>query len=169
MNKRLLFCVETTQQANTDYPYILETIRHYYQLSSRITIRPVHMGSKTRYNSRAVQEDIKRQSGSAETTVIYCIDTDNCDTSRDTDKQLDQIKTYCNTHGYEFIFFCRDIEDVYCKEQIPDTKKINAIKRFRSTRAIETLQPDHLRRSTFQRHCSNIMNVLDKYLEKEKA
>ena len=31
MNKRLLFCVETTRQADTDYAYIKETIRHYYE------------------------------------------------------------------------------------------------------------------------------------------
>ena len=70
MSRRLLFCVEATPQANTDYAYIKETIEHYYALDRRIVLRPIYMKSKTRYNSKAVQEDIRRQSGPENTSVI---------------------------------------------------------------------------------------------------
>ena len=68
--------METTRRADTDYGYIQDTIRHYYEESTKIVTRPVYMESKSRYNSRSVQEDIKKQSGMADTVVIYCIDTD---------------------------------------------------------------------------------------------
>ncbi|MBR0514270.1 MAG: hypothetical protein IJK06_08485 [Clostridia bacterium] len=38
MNKRILFCVETTKQADTDYAYIKDTIDYYFVQSSKITI-----------------------------------------------------------------------------------------------------------------------------------
>ena len=60
MIKRLLFCVETTKSANTDYAYILETIRYFYVESRKIVLRPIYMESKTRYNSKAVRENIRK-------------------------------------------------------------------------------------------------------------
>ncbi len=95
MNKRILFCVETTKQADTDYAYIKDTIDYYFVQSSKITIRPVYMESKSRYKSKAVQEDIKRQSGLADTSVIYCIDTDDYDISPEDRTLLEQIRQYC--------------------------------------------------------------------------
>lgn len=103
MNKRILFCVETTKQADTDYAYIKDTIDYYFVQSSKITIRPVYMESKSRYKSKAVQEDIKRQSGLADTCVIYCIDTDDYDISPEDRTLLEQIRQYCekrDTNSY---------------------------------------------------------------------
>ncbi len=168
MIKRLLFCVETTRQANTDYPYINDTIEYYYEDSMKIVRRPVYMESKTRYKSRGVQEEIRRISGSAETNVIYCIDTDDCDLSQETKEQLEQIRKYCDSKGYDFIFFCRDVEDVYMGQSVPDTEKLKAIRKFRSSHRIEDIRTDCLDRKNYQRHCSNILNVLDKYYKRKK-
>ena len=55
--------METTRRADTDYGYIQDTIRHYYEESSKIVTRPVYMESKSRYNSRSVQEDINSSGG----------------------------------------------------------------------------------------------------------
>jgi len=164
MNKRLLFCVETTRQADTDYAYIKETIRHYYEETRRIAYRAVYMESKTRYNSRAVREQIKRQSGLADTQVIYCIDTDDADVSQETKTLLDRIREYCDTNHYEFVFFCKDVEDVYCGNSVSDSRKIQAIKKFKSSKAIEKMKTESLERTQFRRHCSNILTILDQYL-----
>lgn len=166
-NKRLLFCVETTKGADTDYTYITETIRDYYAESSRIVRRPVYMESKTRYKSRAVLADIQRLSGSADTSVIYCIDTDNYDTSAETRRLLDEIQGHCSEKGNELIFFCRDVEDVFCGQIVPDTQKTQCAARFRSTNAIRNIRTGQLERMDFQRHCSNILNVLDKFYKRK--
>ncbi len=163
MNKRILFCVETTRKANTEYPYILETIRHFYVESSKITIRPVYMGSKSRYRSRSVQEDIKKQSGLADTSVVYCVDTDDFDVSSEDRMQLEQIREYCSANGYDFVFFCRDVEDVFCGKRMSDTEKTQAIAKFRSSGGIARIRTDFLGKNRYQIHCSNILTVLDKY------
>lgn len=168
MSKRLLFCVETTPRANTDYAYIKETVEYYYALDRRIVLRPIYMKSKTRYNSKAVQEDIRRQSGSENTSVIYCIDTDDYDTSPDAKEILDQITKYCRQNGYDFVFFCKDVEDVYLGKRIPNTQKGAAIRYFRTSHAIEQMKTKRLETAHYQHHSSNILNVLDRYLTRKK-
>ena len=116
MNKLILFCVETTKKANTDYLYISETIKRFYGENNKIVRRPVYMQSRTRYKDRATTSQIEKFRKSFPNdniTVIYCIDVDDYDTSPTTKKLLDEIKRYCNENHYEFIFFCRDVEDVY--------------------------------------------------------
>lgn len=166
-NKRILFCVETTKQADTDYGYIRDTIHHYYEESSRIVTRAIYMGSKSRYKSRSVQEDIKNQVGTADTVVIYCIDTDEYDVSDHDRGLLDQIRNYCRKKGYEFIFFCKDVEDVYCGHRIPKTQKVQAIRKFRTSKSIAKMDVDNLQRDDYQVHCSNILNVLDRYWKRK--
>lgn len=169
MIKKILFCVETTKPADTDYQYIRETIRRFYEDNRKTVIRAVYMQSKSRYNSRAVQEDIKRESkGFNDTHVIYCLDTDNYDISPEDNELLTRIRKYCESCGYDFIFFCKDVEDVYCGERIPDTKKIPAIRQFKSTNAIENVKESSLQKDQYQVHCSNILNILDQYFVRKK-
>lgn len=170
MNKRLLFCVETTQQANTDYPYIRSTVDYFYEINRQTVIRPIYMGSKTRFNSRAVQESIKRQSGTAEDThVIYCIDTDDCDASPDAKTLTNQISDYCRQNHYDFVFFCRNVEDVYHGKTLSDTEKVQVVKRFRTSNQIKTIKVANLTKREYQFHCSNILNILDCYLTRKKT
>lgn len=169
MINRILFCVETTKRADTDYQYIRETIRQFYEETSKNVIRPVYMESKTRYNSKAVQEEIRRQSEYSEKTkVIYCIDTDDYDVSADDGKLLERIREYCDANGYDFVFFCKDVEDVFCGRKIPDTEKISAIRKYKSSQAIRNMKADHLEKDEYQIHCSNILNVLDQYWKRRK-
>ncbi len=168
MNKRVLFCVETTRTADTDYSYIKDTINYYYITSSKITMRPIYMESKSRYKSRAVQEEIKKQSGGADTSIIYCIDTDNYDLSPEDGEQLEKIRQYCDSRGYEFIFFCKDVEDVFCGKRMQATQKIRAVKQFRSANAIKSINVSNLEKEQYQHHCSNIMKVLDQHWTRKR-
>ena len=124
MINRIIFCVETTRQANTDYAYIRETIRHYYADDKKNVIRRVCMESKTRYNSKAVEENIEKECAfSKHNHVIYCIDTDDWDTSADDRRLMEKIQAYCRSKGYDFVFFCRDVEDVYWGKRVLKTEK----------------------------------------------
>lgn len=168
-NKRILFCVETTKHADTDYGYIRDTIHHYYEESSKIVTRPIYMESKSRYNSRSVQEEIKTHSGMADTVVIYCIDTDEYDVSDKDRELLKQIRNYCGMNGYEYIFFCKNVEDVFCGHKIPKTQKVQAIRKFRTSESIRKIDVNNLQRDNYQVHCSNILNVLDKYWKRKEG
>lgn len=164
MNKLILFCVETTKKANTDYLYISETIKRFYGENNKIVRRPVYMQSRTRYKDRATTSQIEKFRKSFPNdniTVIYCIDVDDYDTSPTTKKLLDEIKRYCNENHYEFIFFCRDVEDVYWGKRANKNEKVQKAASFKETKRISTIEESQLRKSKYAKNSSNILNVLD--------
>lgn len=165
MSKQFLFCVETTKQANTDYQYIRETILFHYIDSRKNVIRPIYMESKSRYNSKSVLKEIDRKTKAfpGETHVIYFIDTDDCDISPEAQKNLTQIRSFCNSNGYDFVSFCKDVEDVFCGKRVPATEKVRTVEQFKRNQRIRTVDPIRLQCENYQAHCSNIMNILDKY------
>lgn len=165
MNKQFLFCVETTRQANTDYQYIRETLLHFYHESRKNVIRPVFMESKSRYNSSSVLKTIKNKQKAfpGETHVIYFIDTDLIDVSPQARQDAERIRDFCNTNGFDFVFFCRDIEDVFCGDKVPSTLKVRYVEQFKRNHGIRTVEPNRLQCEQYNIHCSNILNVLDKY------
>lgn len=165
MSKQFLFCVETTKQANTDYQYIRETILTHYIDSRENVIRSVYMESKSRYNSKSVLKEIDRKTKAfpGETHVIYFIDTDDYDISPEVQKDLTQIRSFCNSNGYDFVFFCKDVEDVFYGKRVPSTQKVRAVEQFKRNRMINTVDPVRLQCENYQAHHSNILNILDKY------
>ena len=101
-----------------------------------------------------------------ETTVIYCIDTDDYDTSPETKAVNDAIEKYCSDNGYELVFFCKDVEDVFIKKTVSKAEKIRSAEVFNRKSMIKDVDEKRLRHTEPARHCSNILCVLDKYLDK---
>ena len=170
MNKLILFCVETNQQANTDYPYIRGTIKRFYEDNNKIVMRPIFLKSKTRYKDHAVINKIESQKNgfpNKDVTVIYCIDVDDYDTSAETKRLLDDIKRYCISNHYEFVFFCRDVEDVYWGKQVSKNDKIRMAASFNEKHQINSIKESQLRKAKYTKNCSNILSILDKYLTKK--
>ena len=165
MNKQILFCVETTKQANTDYQYIRETILHFYTENKKNIYRPIYMESKSRYNSNTVLKEIRRKQKvfKGETHVIYFIDTDDYDISPEANQELDQIRSFCAKNSYDFVFFCKDVEDVYYGRRIPATSKVQTVEQFKRRHSIRTINAIQLQSEKYKHHYSNIMTILDKY------
>lgn len=165
MSRQLLFCVETGKQAKTDNVYINETLNRYYQIGSDIRIRYIYLNGKSNYNKNDIRMDIKTQTAqylrNGETHVIYCIDTDRHDIDAGHLKDLRDIEEYCAKNGYEFVWFSRDIEDVYWGEQIHKDEKVQKARQFRSGKKIEAIPEKNLRARTITRHKSNILLILD--------
>ena len=98
-----------------------------------------------------------------DTTVIYFKDLDDYDTNYETKKLFEDIKKYCETHAYELVFFCRDVEEVYLGKRVNDKDKVNEVKRFKSKKMIEAVLPQNLSQNEYKINGSNILNVLDKF------
>lgn len=170
MNKLILFCLETNKQSDTDRPYIMETIKRYYKDDRKTVIRTVYLRSKTRYKENSVVKEItrcKNEFPNNNVTVIYCIDVDDYDTSPDTKTLLDNIKAYCKTNHYEFVFFCRDIEDVYWKRRATKNEKVPMATAFRVKHQIDVVKESQLRKTNYAKNSSNILIVLDNHFIKK--
>ena len=165
MSRQILLCVETNKKARTDYKYIDATIKRFYINDRKIIYRPVFMDTKTKYNAkdkvREIIGAIKKYPG--ETNVIYFIDVDDYDVSAETKRLYDDIEKYCKENEYDFVFFKKDVEDVYFGHQVPDDEKVKRAEEFTRKKLIDKVNESNLNSDIHRNHSSNILNVLDKY------
>lgn len=170
MALQMILCMEANRKAATDYIYISDTIKRFYTLSNRIKISPLYMNGKNNYKSKSVLKTIdklRKDFTSGDTEVIYCIDTDEFETNVDHARELKEISRFCEQNGYGMIWFCRDVEDVYLGKRMPRNEKVRAAAAFRRRNGIEDISPAGLSSGKKKAHLSNILIVLDQYLERK--
>lgn len=164
---QMIFCVETNKKADTDSIYLMDAIRHLYIINNQVKISKVYMGSKSKYKSKSVLKEISEKTKAftfGETKVVYCIDTDEFEKNKEHEKELDDIRQFCEEHGYELLWFCHDVEEVFLGKTISDAQKVQEAEAFRRKRKIEEIQVEMLSSSVKRAHTSNLVQILDKYL-----
>lgn len=169
---QLIFCVETNKRADTDSIYISETINHLHLVNSKTKISKVYLNTKTRYKAKDVMKEIAGKTKAftiGETKVIYCIDTDEYEKDAEHKRELDEIRRFCKEGGYDLIWFCHDVEDVYLGRRIPDSAKVQEASAFRRKRKIEEMDFRKLACTAERVHTSNILNILDGYLPRKPS
>ena len=58
-----------------------------------------------------------------QTKVIFCFGCDDYDSKPEDAEFLVNAKRYCDEKGYDFIWFCKDIERVYLGKKVDDSQK----------------------------------------------
>jgi len=169
MGLQLIFCVETNKQADTDWVYIMEAVRFRYKLPPQISLNKIYMETKSRYDSRKVLGEIDKRTKcfNGETKVIYCIDTDAYESNFEQKKEFEAIKQFCEKYKYDLIWFCHDVEEVFLGRRVENSQKKKEAGAFRSSRGIERVRVEKLSAPEVRNKCSNVLKVLDGYLEKK--
>ena len=171
MGKQLLFCVEADNKSRTDWVYIKSTIDAFFKVDNSISIKPIFMGGKGNYRRQKVTGQIKKKINeykrNGKTFVIYCVDTDDLNKDPNRLREMKEIREYCEQKGYEFVWFCRDIEEVFWGTRVDDNEKYQYADRFRRQNVIEEIEVDMLQSSEYNVKNSNIISVLEEYLEKK--
>ena len=171
MALQMIFCVETNKRADTDSIYISETLNSLYVIDNKVKITKVYLEKKSKYNAKDVLREIESKIKAftiGETRVIYCIDTDAYETNYEHKKELDDIARFCKDKGYELVWFCHNVEEVYLGNKVSDSQKVSEAATFRRKKAIEKIHIDTLSSSTMRKGTSNILKILDKYLKRKK-
>lgn len=166
--KRLVLCVETDKIADTDSQYIDKAIRTFYVVNNDISIKYVRMNGKGNYNKKFVTNQIKELlSGDFdEACVAYCIDADNL-ADREALEQNKNIKDYCDSLGYKYIWFCRDIEEVFLHKRIDKSEKKREAIKFSHLRDLGKATELSLSSKTENVYKSNLLCVLDAFMERK--
>lgn len=170
MSIQMILCVETNKSADTDSVYILDTINHWYKLDNKIKISKINMNSKSRYNSKNIVREIVQKKKAfviGETRVIYFIDTDQYEKNPDHARELNEISRFCEDNDFDLVWFCHDVEEVFLGHKIPDSQKVQEAAAFRRKKKIEEMQIEQLSSDTKRTYVSNILNILDKYLDRK--
>ena len=172
MGRQLLFCVETNKKCNSDWMYINRTIQQFYTENNEIRRKPIYMGGKMKYKDNSVLHDIEKQrkkyAKAGETIVIYCIDTDDWDKNADQCKEFGDIINYCQRNNYDMIWFCRDVEHVYWGEQVSDSEKQVKAEQYLRQNKITKTDTERLQVESPRLKSSNILLVLDRYMERAR-
>ena len=173
MGKQLIFCVESDKNAKTDYIYIKNTIEHFYRDydRSQIRIEAIYMKGKGNYSKPTIRnriEELRKQYLAAnpdgENVVIYCFDCDSYDSKPEDRDFLISAREYCRENGYRFVWFCRDIEEVYLGKTVSGDNKRKESVAFAKNHAIELVDKNRLKETQYRDKCSNLCAVLEEYI-----
>lgn len=175
MNIQLIFCIETNQRADTDFIYINEVIKEFYQLDPHIKISPLYMDGKGNFNTSKIERKISKfkkeysvANSESTTYVLYCLDYDKYDSNPEDRAFLINAKQYCDNEEHRrFVWFCRDVEDVFLGKQVDKKQKHSVAVRFQTRKQIKALNTDLLSASKFRQHYSNLCLVLDEFLSRK--
>lgn len=170
MAGQLIFCLETNKRANTDYIYIKEAVDFLYQENRQIKISPVYMATKTKYRSKDILKEINQKTRMfihGETKVIYFIDTDAIEKSAEHANAFQNIGKFCEENDYDLVWFCHDVEEVFLGRKVPDNLKVQAAGTYRNKGEIGKISTEKLSSETIRINSSNMLCVLDKYLDRK--
>ena len=102
-----------------------------------------------------------------DTKVIYCIDTDDYEKNIEHNNELNEISRFCDKNGYDLVWFCHNVEDVFLSKVISDSQKVSEAKAFRTKARIKEIPLNQLSGNIKRVHTSNLLNILDKYLSRK--
>lgn len=169
--KQLIFVFETSEEDKSDSIYVNAFLDKYFELDSNI-INNIFLKGKQNYNNKVVKRrinNLKKMALSTQnivTEVIYFIDLDSCgDINKDKGTYLGNLIEYIAANGYELVWFCKDIEEVFLNKTVNKKDNKTALaKDFVKTSGIEKLSLNRFSHNKFERYYSNIYNVLSAYL-----
>lgn len=174
MGMQLIFVVETNKKCKSDWIYIKDTIEHFYQYDrAQVKFTPVYMDGKGKYKNKEkeINSFISQYSSVSkenQSHVICCFDCDEFDRKPEDAGFLENARAYCKAKGYEFVWFCKDIERVYLGKKVEDIQKKKESANFKARSLIKGIDVKTLSVSDYRANTSNIMKVLDGYLKRKR-
>ena len=167
MGLQLVFVVETNKKCNSDWIYIKDTVEHFYEYDrTQIKFSTVYMDGKGKYKSKEKQvaqfvRQYSAMSNANHSKVLYCFDCDDYDSNPNDQKFLKEAKQYCDSKGYDFVWFCKDVEQVYIGKRVDDSQKKKESVSFKARKAINKVDKLRLMADSCRIGTSSIMRVLD--------
>ena len=173
MGLQLIFVVETNKKWKSDWIYIKDTIDRFYQYDqAQVKFSPVYMDGKGKYKNKEkeISGFISQYVAGNKTNhskVIFCFDCDDYDSKPEDAEFLVNAKLYCDENGYDFIWFCKDIERVYLGKKVDDSQKKKESATFKAKKLIDAVDKSKLIGKAYRANTSNIMTVIDQYLSRK--
>lgn len=176
MRRQLVFCVESGSNDDSDWIYISEILRRFYNRDDvKIKLSPIYLNGKGNYRTKNTQNKINKlikmfsaTSSNSCTEIIYVIDTDNYDSDAKDKRFLDDVLSYCHDNNYKLIWFCKDIECVLLGKKISNSIKTSEAIKFKKNEKVFAINERILKAENIRNNASNILVVLDEFLVRKK-
>ena len=169
MSFQIILVMETDEKSKSDYIYINSVLTEWYNIRMRndIKITPIYMGGKGNFKRiiRKIESHQKAYAHTGKSQVVYCFDTDRYETEPEAKNLLCEEKKYCDDKGFDFVWFCHDIEEVFLGRSVPKSEKIKEAIRYGKNQGIKKLQRGLFRSEEMSNGKSNLLIILDRYLQ----
>ena len=166
MALQLIFVVETDKRCKSDWIYIKSTLNHFYQYDhTQVKLTSIYLSGKDKYKSKENEINSKIKQFRGNSKVLMCVDCDDYDTNPNDRQFLDKVRDYCNDKGFIFVWFCKDIEQVYLGYKIESSLKKKKAATFEAKQSINSIEPHKLSVNEFRDKTSNLLCVLDQFKE----
>ncbi|MBR1651470.1 MAG: hypothetical protein IJ691_09935 [Lachnospiraceae bacterium] len=170
MGKQVILVLEADEESRSDYIYISSVLDEWYnyRLNSDVKITPIFMGGKGNYKKKKIINKINKYSKiyqGGDTYVVYCFDTDKYDAKPEDAKTLEEEKRYCETCGYDFVWFCHDIEEVFLGKSVQKTEKTNKAREYSLSRGNRRMDKTRFQSEIMLKGRSNLVKVMEKIFD----
>ena len=157
----LVIVMETRASSKSDWMYIKSTIDYYYKPRT-YSLKKIFAKTKTELIKQDTKINNQISNTQRTSKVIICADYD-----RDEEINL-IIKKYCTDNSYDLVWMNLDVEDVYLGRQVSKNCKTKEAISFQkiSDKILPKLENLSINDPLSLRHSSNILVILDKYLER---
>ncbi len=167
MDIQLIICVECDSKSKSDWMYVKSAIERFFTIDNAIHLKPVFMGSKSNYKKKAAEceklrKDFER---SGKSVIIYCFDTDQYEKDPVHARELKEEEEFCKASGYEFVWFCHDIEEVYLGKSVEKSAKKKMAADFYQNGDVRLLDEKVLYSEKMGKGRSNLLVVLRRLLQ----
>lgn len=169
MAVQLILVLESDETSRSDYIYISSILNKWYNINATndVKISRVFMGGKGNYKKKKVVNTIEKYRKSYKngtTNIIFCFDTDRFEIDASDRKAITEEQKYCEDNGFEFVWFCHDIEEVFLGESVSKNEKTERARQYAKSNTVERLNKKDFASSRMIKKKSNLVFVLDKYL-----
>ena len=169
---QLIICFESRSNVETDYIYIHEFIKHFYnQYFRKFKIDKVPLETKGNYNR--VENKVKKllneyhhSNKNEKQFVVFCLDTDY---GKEGSAVLNKkIIEYCKSQQFYLVWFHRDVEEVFLRKRVDSDEKRNVSTSFLKHRLIQKVDSNpfklvDIHSTHFQ--TSNLKEILDEIFD----
>ena len=152
MSLQLIFVVETNKTCKSDWIYIKDTIDYFFEYDrTAIKLTPVYMDGKGKYKNK--EKEISKNIAAYKLRLIIF---------------LKKVRQYCAEQKYDFVWFCKDIERVYTGKKVNAVDKKKKSEEFKKKKQISGVKVDKLSAAEYQENTSNILRILEQYLDMKR-
>ena len=169
MDVQLVLVLECDEKSRSDYMYIKSVLDEWYKISMSINIKisSVFMRGKGNYKKKDVFNKIEKLQKAymhGNTKVLFCFDTDRYEIAPADKQMLVEEQEYCKEKGYEFVWFCHDIEEVFLGKSVSKNEKTDKAKQYISNGGVKQIKIQNLQADDMSKGKSNLVYVLQKCL-----
>ena len=178
---QIIFVIETSNDDKSDSLYLRAILDYYFLYENdiydgEVATQTICLNGKQHYNDKKIVNRIVNQTKmfasqnpSSTTKVIYILDIDSTAKAFKQGSFFYNVIEFCNSNGFELVWYCKNAENVFLGQEADKIEnKTEAAISFVRNDNIRKIKKINLSKIDIEYKCSNILNIIGKYLKQKQ-